>query len=127
MRRTMLGGKIHRATVTEARLDYEGSVTVDAELLEAAGMLEHEAVHIWNVTTGSRITTYALAGPRGRGDICVNGGAAHHASVGDLLIIAAFVELEDSEARSWQPRAVFVDGANRIAETRAEEPFRAAV
>ena len=106
MRRTMLGGKIHRATVTEARLDYEGSVTVDATLLEAAGILENEAVHIWNVTTGSRITTYALAGPHGGGDICVNGGAAHHASPGDLVIIASFVELEDAEAHAWQPRAI---------------------
>jgi aspartate 1-decarboxylase len=127
MNRTMLGGKIHRATVTEACLDYEGSVTVDAELLDAAGILEHEAVHIWNVTTGSRITTYALAGTRGKGDVCVNGAAAHHASPGDLVIIASFVELEDTAAAVWKPRVVFVDARNRISATRAEEPFRAAV
>lgn len=120
MRRTMLGGKIHRATVTEACLDYEGSVTVDADLLDAAGILEHEAVAIWNVTTGSRLTTYALAGPRGSGVVCVNGAAAHHASAGDLVIIACFVELDDAEARSWSPRVVFVDECNRAIESRAE-------
>ena len=120
MQRTMLGGKIHRATVTDACLDYEGSVTVDSDLLDAAGMLEYEAVHIWNVTTGSRLTTYALRGPSGSGTVCVNGAAAHHVSVGDLVIIACFVELEDSEAAAWRPRAVFVDPTNRIMESRAE-------
>ncbi|HEY5548164.1 MAG TPA: aspartate 1-decarboxylase [Coriobacteriia bacterium] len=120
MRRTMLGGKIHRATVTDACLDYEGSVTVDPDLLDAAGILEYEAVHIWNVTTGSRLTTYALSGPRGSGTVCVNGAAAHHAGVGDVVIIASLVELEDSEAQGWRPHAVFVDSANRVVESRAE-------
>jgi aspartate 1-decarboxylase len=120
MRRTMLGGKIHRATVTDARLDYEGSVTIDADLLDAAGILEHEAVCVWNVTTGSRLTTYALMGPRESGVVCVNGAAAHHASAGDLVIIACFVELEDSEAGAWRPRTVFVDAANRPVELRPE-------
>ncbi|PKQ19837.1 MAG: aspartate 1-decarboxylase [Actinobacteria bacterium HGW-Actinobacteria-6] len=120
MRRTMLGGKIHRATVTDACLEYEGSVTVDADLLEAAGILEYEAVHIWNVTTGSRVTTYALSGPRGSGTVCVNGAAAHHAAIGNLVIIASFVELEGSEAGAWRPCAVFVDGANRAVESRPE-------
>ena len=120
MRHTMLGGKIHRATVTDACLEYEGSVTVDSDLLDAAGILEFEAVHIWNVTTGSRLTTYALCGPRGSGTVCVNGAAAHHAAVGDLVIIACFVELEGPVAEAWRPRAVFVDGANRAIESRAE-------
>ena len=120
MRRTMLGGKIHRATVTDACLDYEGSITIDADLLDAAGILENEAVRIWNVTNGSRLTTYALIGERGSGVVCVNGAAAHHASAGDLVIIASFVELEDSEAATWRPRVVFVDAANRVAELRAE-------
>lgn len=120
MRHTMLGGKIHRATVTGACVEYEGSVTVDEALLDAAGILEHEAVAIWNVTTGSRLTTYALAGPRGSGVVCVNGAAAHHASVGDLVIIACFVDLDDLEARAWQPRVVFVDGSNRVVESRRE-------
>lgn len=120
MRRKMLGGKIHRATVTDACLEYEGSVTVDRDLLEAAGILEHEAVEIWNVTNGARLTTYALSGPRGSGIVCVNGAAAHHASAGDLVIIADFIELDDVEARAWRPRVVFVDGSNRIRERRPE-------
>jgi aspartate 1-decarboxylase len=122
----MLGGKIHRATVTEANAEYEGSITVDAALLEAAGILPNEAVHVWNVTNGARLQTYALEGPRDSGVMCVNGGAAHHASPGDLIIVAAFVDLPDTIARDWQPKAVFVDGRNRIVEHRAEEPGRAA-
>lgn len=120
MRRTMLGGKIHRASVTDANLAYEGSVTVDQDLLDAAGILPNEAVEIWDVTNGARLTTYALVGPRGSGVVCVNGAAAHHVHAGDLVIIATFVSLDDAEARVWQPRAVFVDGANRIRERRAE-------
>ena len=120
MKRTMLGGKIHRATVTEADLDYEGSITVDRDLLEAAGILAGEAVDVWDVTNGARLTTYTLAGPRGSGIVCVNGAAAHHVHAGDLVIIANFVVLDDEEARSWEPRAVFVDGANHIRELRPE-------
>lgn len=126
MRRTMLGGKVHRATVTEAHLDYEGSITVDSELLDAAGILPNEVVHVWNVTNGFRLTTYAIPGTPGGGDICVNGAAAHHASPGDLVIIASFVDLDDTEAHAWEPRCVFVDADNAIRECRAEEPFRAA-
>lgn len=118
----MLGGKIHRATVTEADLHYEGSITVDSDLLDAAGILPGEAVHIWDVTNGARITTYTLAGRPGSGEICVNGGAAHHVKPGDLIVIASFVEMDDSEARTWQPSAVFVDAANRIARIGAERP-----
>ncbi|MBI5231770.1 MAG: aspartate 1-decarboxylase [Coriobacteriales bacterium] len=120
MQRTILGGKIHRATVTEANLEYEGSVTVDCDLLDAAGILANEAVHIWDVTNGARITTYAIPGTRGSGVVCVNGAAAHHVSPGDLVIIANFVQLDDLEAHVWEPRVVFVDEANRIAEQRAE-------
>jgi aspartate 1-decarboxylase len=120
MLRKMLGGKIHRATVTDADLDYEGSVTIDSDLLDAAGMLQHEAVEIWNATNGSRLTTYALAGPRGSGVVCVNGAAAHHAHAGDVVIIATFVDLDDAEARSWRPSVVHVDAANRIVEVRPE-------
>ncbi len=125
MIRTMLGGKIHRATVTEANVAYEGSVTVDADLLDAAGILEHEAVEIWNVTNGSRLTTYALCGERDSGVVCVNGAAAHLVDPGDLVIIANFVQLDDLEAQLWQPRCVFVDAQNRIVQLRAEEAFRA--
>ncbi len=123
MKRTMLGGKIHRATVTEADLDYEGSITVDRGLLEAAGILEGEAVEVWDVTNGARLTTYTLAGPRGSGIVCVNGAAAHHVHAGDLVIIASFVVLDDADARSWQPRAVFVDGDNRIHDERPERVY----
>ncbi|MDO9557897.1 MAG: aspartate 1-decarboxylase [Coriobacteriia bacterium] len=126
MRRKMLGGKIHRATVTEADLHYEGSVTVDTDLLDAAGILKNEAVEIWNVTNGSRLTTYALAGPRGSGVVCVNGAAAHHTHAGDLVIIANLIELDDAEARTWEPRVVFVDAQNHIVEKRAEQIGRRA-
>ncbi len=120
MIRTMLGGKIHRATVTDANLEYEGSVTIDRDLLEAAGMLVGEAVEIWDVTNGSRLTTYTLPGERGTGVICVNGAAAHHVHAGDMVIIANFVALEDDEARVWEPRVVFVDSENRMVEMRSE-------
>jgi len=124
MNRTMLGGKIHRATVTEACLEYEGSITVDADLLDAADIRPNEAVHVWNVTNGARLTTYALVGERGSGVVCANGAAAHRASPGDLVIIATFVSVPDSESAPWRPHVVFVDAENRIAEKRAEEPGR---
>jgi aspartate 1-decarboxylase len=120
MHRTMLGGKIHRATVTGADLDYEGSVTIDADLLDAARILGHEAVWIWDVDNGARLQTYAIAGPRGSGVVCVNGAAAHHVSPGDRVIIASFVQLAEAECSSWTPSVVFVDAENRIRELRAE-------
>jgi aspartate 1-decarboxylase len=120
MRRRMFLGKIHRATITHADLDYEGSVTIDANLLDAAGILEHEEVQIWNVTQGTRLATYALEGPRGSGVICVNGAAAHHMSPGDLAIIATFGEMSDEEARTHQPKVVLVDSKNRIVDTGPE-------
>lgn len=122
MRRRMLGGKIHRATVTGANLDYEGSVTVDSTLLTAAGILENEMVAVWNVTTGARISTYALSGEADSGQVCLNGSAAHHASVGDLVILASFVDVDDHEAATWQPKVVFVDADNRVKSLRAERP-----
>lgn len=126
MQRTLLGGKVHRATVTGACLEYEGSVTVDADLLDAADIVPHEAVSIWDVTNGARITTYAIRGERGSGVVCVNGAAAHHIHAGDVVIIATFVALDDAAARTWEPSVVFVDGENRIVERRAEEPSRLA-
>ncbi len=113
MRRRMLRGKIHRAVVTDARVDYEGSITVDGDLLDAADILEYEAVDVWNVTTGARLTTYALRGPAGSGTVCLNGSAAHHGAKGDLVILASFVDVDDADAASWRPRVVFVDAANR--------------
>jgi aspartate 1-decarboxylase len=106
-------------------VDYEGSVSVDEELLDAAGILPGEVVHIWDVTNAARLTTYTIAAPRGTGAICVNGAAAHLVHKGDLVILGSFVELEDAEARTWAPRAVFVDRENRIVEVRGEEAFRA--
>jgi aspartate 1-decarboxylase len=120
MNRHMLLGKIHRATVTGAELHYEGSVTIDRDLLDQAGILPYERVDIWNVTNGERFTTYTLSGRRGSGVVCINGAAAHKARRGDLVIIAAFAEMSEVEARDWQPRAVFVDERNRPTEKRPE-------
>ena len=122
MRRRMFTGKIHRATVTHADLEYEGSVTVDTDLLEAAGILQHEEVHLWNVTRGTRLQTYALQGPRGSGVVCVNGAAAHHMKPGDLVIIATFADMDEIEARNYKPKVVFVDSKNRIVSTGEEIP-----
>lgn len=118
--RTMLRGKIHRATVTGADLHYEGSVTIDADLLEKAGILPYEQVDIWNVTNGERFTTYTLEGRRGSGVVCINGAAAHKASKGDLVIIACFSTMTEEEARQWTPSCVFVDRHNHPTELRAE-------
>jgi aspartate 1-decarboxylase len=112
--------KIHRATVTHADLDYEGSVTISGELLDAAGILEFEQVHVWNVTRGTRLVTYAFRGEPSSGIICINGAAAHLASPGDKVIIATFAEVDAVDAAGWTPTVVFVDGANRIATTGAE-------
>ena len=114
MRRTLFKSKIHRATVTQADLDYEGSVTIDAELMRAADILPYEKVHIWNRTNGSRLETYAIEGPAGSGVVCVNGAAAHHAKPGDLVIIATFTQLDDAAARAHRPRIVLVDEKNRV-------------
>jgi len=118
--RTMLRGKIHRATVTGADLHYEGSVTIDVDLLERADIIPYQQVDIWNVTNGERFTTYALAGQRGSGVVCINGAAAHKASKGDLVIIASFGPMTEEEAHAWTPRCVFVDARNRPVELRAE-------
>ena len=122
MRRILFKSKIHRATVTQADLDYEGSVTIDAELLRAADILPYEKVHIWNRTNGSRLETYALEGAAGSGVICVNGAAAHHAKPGDIVIIATFAEAADeAEARAWKPIVVHVDATNKIVPDRDDE------
>jgi len=120
MRRSMFKSKLHRVTITEADLNYEGSVTIDAELLKAADILPHEHVHVWNVSTGSRLETYALEGPAGSGVVCLNGAAARLAQPGDLAIIATFCELEDAEARVWQPTVVRVDASNKPVSTEPE-------
>jgi len=115
MRRTMMKSKIHRATVTDANLHYQGSVTIDPVLMEAADILENERVDVLDVTNGNRLTTYAIPGAPERGEICLNGAAAHLVSKGDLVILVTYAEFEEEEARRHQPRLVFVDEVNRIA------------
>ncbi|HXJ20471.1 MAG TPA: aspartate 1-decarboxylase [Polyangia bacterium] len=123
MRRTLFKSKIHRATVTQADLDYEGSVTIDATLMRAANILPYEKVAIWNRTNGARLETYALEGPPGSGVICVNGAAAHLARPGDIVIIATFAEaIDEAEARAWTPIVVHVDAQNRILPIAGEVP-----
>ncbi len=119
MLRRMFKGKIHRATVTEADLNYEGSLTLDPLLLEAADILPGEQVHVWNVTRGSRFTTYAIVGERGSGVVCVNGAGAHLAKVGDIVIVATFVDLPDEEARRLTPKVIFVNDRNQIVPSSA--------
>jgi aspartate 1-decarboxylase len=121
MRRILFKSKIHRATVTQADLDYEGSVTIDRDLLRAADILPYEKVAVWNVTRGTRLETYALEGPSGSGVICINGAAAHLNQPGDLVILATFAEVEEAELAGWKPTVVFVDGQNRIVPGISEE------
>jgi aspartate 1-decarboxylase len=121
MRRTFFSSKIHRATVTHADLDYEGSVSIDEDLLDAAGILEYEAVHVWNITRGTRLQTYAIKGPRGSGVICINGAAAHLNKPGDLVILATFAELDETEAKAFRPTVVLVDEQNKIVAKDAVE------
>lgn len=121
MRRTFFKSKIHRATVTHADLDYEGSVTIDEDLLEASGILEYEAVHVWNITRGTRLQTYAIKGGRGSGVICINGAAAHLNGPGDLVILATFAEVEEAEVGAFKPTVVLVDRQNRIVSVPAAE------
>ena len=114
--RTLLKSKIHRARVTDARIDYEGSITIDPLLMEAADILPHEQVHVLDVTNGARLVTYAIPGRPGSGEVCINGAAAHLVRPGDLVIVLSYVTLPEEEARRHQPRLVYVDEANRIVE-----------
>jgi aspartate 1-decarboxylase len=121
MRRTFFKSKIHRATVTQADLDYEGSVTIDEDLMDAAGIWNYEAVHVWNITRGTRLQTYAIQGQRGSGVICINGAAAHLNKPGDLVILATFAELDETEAKAFRPTVVLVDEQNKIVAKDAVE------
>jgi aspartate 1-decarboxylase len=120
--RRMLHSKIHRATITHANLDYEGSITISPELLAAADILPFEAVNIWNVTSGTRFETYAIEGLPGSTDICVNGAAAHLVTPGDIIIIACFGLMSEEAAREHTPRVVFVDAHNQIVHRGPEIP-----
>ena len=112
--RTMLKSKIHRARVTDANLHYEGSVTLDPVLMEAADLLPYEQVQLLDIDNGARLTTYAIEGERGSGQVVVNGAAAHLIHRGDTIIVLSYVTLPDNEARRLEPRLVYVDEANRI-------------
>ena len=120
MKRTMLNSKIHRATVTQADLNYEGSIAIDKTLLEAADILPFEKVAVWDITNGSRFETYAIPEKRDSGCICVNGAAARLVSPGDKIIVASWFEMEDAQARSHEPKLIFVDDVNRIKRENPE-------
>ena len=121
MRRVMMKSKIHRATVTDANLDYEGSLTIDADLMDAADILPNEQIHVWDVTNGTRLVTYALPGEPGGGQICVNGAGAHLIKPGDLVIIATYAEMREKEARKHEPTVILVDAKNRARAREIED------
>jgi aspartate 1-decarboxylase len=121
MQRFMLKSKIHRATITDADVNYEGSLTLDADLLEAADIVPYEEVHVWNVTRGTRFRTYAMLGERGTGIVCANGAAALLVEKGDLVIIATFTMVESAELTKFKPRIVMVDRNNRVKTTKSVE------
>lgn len=126
MQITLLKSKIHRVTTTHAELDYEGSCAIDGDLLAAAGIREYEQIQIYNIKNGERFTTYAIHAENGSGIISVNGAAAHKANPGDLLIIATYCNLSESEADSFHPKLVYVDGQNRITSTKNSIPSQKA-
>ncbi len=114
MRRTLLKSKIHRATVTQADLHYEGSVTIDADLMRAADIVPYERVEIYDITNGHRLATYAIEGPAGSGVICINGAAAHLVRAGDLVIITSYAEYSDDEVRDHEPIVLLVNERNEV-------------
>ncbi len=126
MLRTLLKSKIHRVAVTDCELHYEGSCAIDEDLLDAAGLVENEQIHIWNINNGERFVTYAIRGARGTGIISVNGSAARRAAVGDLIIIAAFAQVPEPQVAAFVPQLVFVDNNNRIKAQRNHIPVQAA-
>ena len=116
--RTILKSKIHRARVTDGNIGYEGSITIDKKLMEAADILPYEQVHILNVNNGARFHTYAIEGKENGGDICLNGAAARLVAKGDIVIILTYHDLSDSEASHYHPRLVYVDARNKITHTK---------
>lgn len=122
MFRKMLKSKIHRATITGADINYEGSISIDPALIRAAGFREYEAVNIWNITNGQRFETYVITGRENSGDMCINGAAARLVSPGDKIIIASFSYYLEEELKKFTPKVIFVDDENNISEVRAELP-----
>lgn len=118
---TMLKAKLHRVTVTEANLNYVGSITIDSDLMKAAGILPNEQVHVVDNNNGSRLVTYAIPGPAGSGVICLNGSAARMVQPGDIAIIMAYATMTEEEAKTHKPTVVLVDGDNKITETFSEK------
>jgi aspartate 1-decarboxylase len=112
----MMRAKIHRATVTDSNLDYQGSITIDEALLEKAAIIPYEQVDVYNIANGERFTTYAIAGPRDSGVICINGAAAHKAKRGDLVIVVSYGTFQEKDLEGFQPRIVFVDSHNKMTE-----------
>ena len=121
MFRTVFKSKLHRATVTQACLDYVGSITIDEDLMNAADILINEKVQVVDINNGERLETYAIPGPRGSGVICLNGAAARLVQPGDKVIIITYAMLDDREARDWKPTVAFLDADNRISEMKNEE------
>lgn len=121
MQISMLKSKIHRAVITQAELNYVGSITIDEELMQASGIYEYEHVHIVNVNNGSRIETYVIAGEKGSGVICLNGAAARCGQKGDTVIIMAYADMSPEEIASHRPKVVFVDGNNKIVKVAEYE------
>ena len=126
MQLNMLKCKLHRARVTHAELDYDGSCAIDGKLLDLAGILEFEQIDIYNITNGERFTTYAIRADEGSGVISVNGAAAHKARVGDRVIIAAYASMDDATARAYKPRLVYCTDENRVARTANTIPVQKA-
>ncbi|MDH5408505.1 MAG: aspartate 1-decarboxylase [Gammaproteobacteria bacterium] len=123
---TMLKAKLHRVTVTHSELEYEGSCAIDGKLLDTAGIREYEQIEIYNITNGERFTTYAIRAEENTGIISVNGAAAHKANPGDMVIICAYVGLNQQELLSYKPKLVYVDDKNAITHTRNTIPIQAA-
>ncbi|HEU0197802.1 MAG TPA: aspartate 1-decarboxylase [Nevskiaceae bacterium] len=126
MQLTMLKCKLHRARVTHAELDYEGSCAIDSRLLEMAGIEQYEQIHIYDVTSGERFSTYAIKAEAGSGVISINGAAAHKSHVGDIIIICAYASVAASEAKAQKPRLVYMDAKNRVVRTANTTPVQAA-
>ena len=121
MLRTILKSKIHKATVTEANVDYEGSITIDKDIMEAAALLEYEHVHVLSLSSGERLETYAICGRPGSGQICMNGAAAKVIAKGEKVIVLSFVQIGEDEARTLVPKAIMLNDKNEVVAVKKEE------